>query len=231
MTTKTNVTHEGEWKKMKTKKWLIGLSALGVVGGGAYYLAPAIQENTIEQSETIKETKFEDLKEVKIEIMDTSAFSDKNIEKWFEKNKGKNGESLYYDNKYTYVMVSGGEKGNDSDVIWLDGVRQMNEKLIIGYEFKDAKEFGVTKKDDRTPTLLIRTEGEYKEVKGIVVEKKEVKPEKPKVTTTESKVEKKKEGASEEKEDKSDKDTVKSKEKEDKTKTDKEDEDKEKEAN
>lgn len=184
-----NVTDEGEWMKMNMKKWLIGISALGVVGGGAYYFAPAIQENNLVQSETIKEEKFEELKEAKIEIMDTSAFADKNIEKWFEKNKGDKGESLYYDNDYTYVLVSGGDKSNDNDIIWLDGVRKMNDNLIVGYEFKDGKEFGVKKKTDEAPTLLIRTKGEFKDVKGIEVEKEEPKPVTPKVTTKEEKVE------------------------------------------
>lgn len=171
---------------MKMKNWLIGISALGVVGGGAYYFTPAVQENNVVKSEKIKEAKFDELKEAKIEILDTSAFLDKNIEKWFDKNKGTKGESRYYDNTYTYVLVSGGEKANDNDIIWLDGVRKVNDKLVVGYEMKDGKEFGVKTKEGQVPTLLIRTKGEYKEVKGIVVEKKEVKPEAPKVTTKKS---------------------------------------------
>lgn len=201
---------------MNMKKWLIGISALGVVGGGAYYFAPAIQENNLVQSETIKEDKFEELKEAKIEIMDTSAFADKNIEKWFEKNKGKKGESLYYDNAYTYVLVSGGDKSNDNDIIWLDGVRKMNDNLVVGYEFKDGKEFGVKKKTNEAPTLLIRTKGEFKAVKGIIVEKEEPKPVTPKVTTKEEKADK------ETPKDK--KETLSKKESEDKKKTDKKEE-------
>lgn len=167
---------------MTKKKWLIGLSAVGILGGAGVYFAPAIEESGIEKDETIKMAKFADMKEVPVEILDTSAFSDENLEKWFLENQTKKGEFIYYDNTHTYILVSAGDKGNDNELIWLDGIRSVSDKLIVGYEFKNGEEYGVKAKEDTIPTLLVRTEGEFKNVKGIVVIKEEPKPVKSEVT-------------------------------------------------
>lgn len=167
---------------MTKKKWLIGLSAVGILGGAGFYFAPAIEESGIEKEETIKMAKFDDLKEVQVEILDTSAFSDKNLEKWFLEKQPKKGEFIYYDNTHTYILVSAGDGGNDNELIWLDGIRAKSDKLIVGYEFKNGEEYGVKSKEDHIPTLLVRTEGEFKGVSGIVVIKEEPKPVESKVT-------------------------------------------------
>lgn len=161
---------------MTKKKWLIGLSAVAILGGAGAYFSPAIEESTIEKKETIKLAKFDDMKEVPVEILDTSAFSDENLEKWFLEKQSQKGEFVYYDNTYTYILISAGDKGNDSELIWLDGIRSVSDKLVVGYEFKNGEEFGIKTKEDTIPTLLVRTEGEYKDVKGIVVIKEEPKP-------------------------------------------------------
>ena len=167
---------------MTKKKWAIGIAAVGILGGGAFYLAPTVQEGAIIKSDTVKQDKFDDLKEVEVEIMDTSSFGDENLEKWFKENEAKKGETLYFDNTHTYVLVSAGKESKDNEIIWLDGLRSTKEALVVGYEFKDGKEYGVKNEGEHIPTLLIRTEGEFKKVKGVVVEKPEVKPEPAKVT-------------------------------------------------
>lgn len=167
---------------MTKKKWAIGIAAVGILGGGAFYLAPTVQEGAVIKSDTVKQDKFDDLKEVEVEIMDTSTFSDEHLEKWFKENEAKKGEALYFDNTHTYILVSAGEESKDNEIIWLDGLRSAKETLVVGYEFKDGKEYGVKNEGKHIPTLLIRTEGEFKKVKGVVVEKPEVKPEPVKVT-------------------------------------------------
>lgn len=167
---------------MKKKKWLIGLSAVGILGGTGFYVVPMIEESQVANSKEIEMDKFEDMTEVSFEILDTSAFNDKNLEKWFAENQAKTGEFVYYDNSHTYILVSGGNDVDDNQLISLDGVRSMSEKLVIGYEFMNGEEFGVTAKDGNIPTLLLRVEGEFESAKGIVVIKEEVKPVESQVT-------------------------------------------------
>lgn len=165
---------------MTKKKWLLGLSVAGILGGGAFYMAPVIQESNIGKAETIDVKKFEDMKQLEIEIMDTSSFADKNLEKWFKVNQDVQGEHIYYDNTYTYILVTGKEKSDE--IIWLDGVRTIGETLVVGYEFKDGADYGIKKDSGITPTLMIRTKGEFKKVSGVIVKQKQKEPKPPKIT-------------------------------------------------
>lgn len=160
---------------MTKKKWFIGLLAIGILGGAGVYIAPMVEESNIENAENIEMDKFDDMEEVSFEILDTSAFNDENLEKWFVKNQSKKGEFVYYDNTHTYILVSGGEDVGENQLISLDGVRSMSDKLIVGYEFKDGEDFGVIAKDGVTPSLLLRTKGEFQSVKGITILKEEPK--------------------------------------------------------
>jgi hypothetical protein len=165
---------------MTKKKWAIGLLGIGILGAGAVYVAPIIQESNIGKSESIDVKSFEDMKELKIEIMDTSSFADKNLEKWFKTNQGVEGEHIYYDNTHTHILVTGKEKSEE--IIWLDGVRTIGETLVVGYEFKDGADYGIKKDSGITPTLMIRTKGEFKKVSGVVVKQKQKEPKPPKIT-------------------------------------------------
>lgn len=165
---------------MTKKKWAIGLLGIGMLGAGAVYVAPIIQESNIGKSESIDVKSFEDMKELKIEIMDTSSFADKNLEKWFKTNQGVQGEHIYYDNTHTHILVTGKEKSEE--IIWLDGVRTIGETLVVGYEFKDGADYGIKKDSGITPTLMLRTKGEFKKVSGVVVKQKVKEPKPPKIT-------------------------------------------------
>lgn len=206
---------------MTKKKWLIGLSAVAILGGGTAYFAPTIQETAVVNSETIKAEKFDDMKEVPVEIMDTSAFGDKHLEKWFKENVEKGGEYVYFDNKHTYTLVTAGKESVKNQIIWLDGVRASKDTLIVGYEFKDGKDFGVKKEDNSATSLLIRTEGEFKSVKGIIVEKEEPKPIPSEVTEEVNEGEKADEKAKDKAKDKADEKSDEKADKEVKEKADK----------
>lgn len=167
---------------MTKGKWAMGILAIGVLGGGAVYLTPVMQESNIEKATTINANKFDGMEELAIEIMDTASFTDKNLEKWFNDNKEVEGEHIYYDNTHTYTLVIG--KIKSSETIWLDGVRVIGKTLVVGYEMKDGAEYGIEKEANITPVLMLRTEGEFKNVAGVAIEQKEKKPKEPKITDT-----------------------------------------------
>lgn len=157
---------------MNKKKIGLTLGALAILGGGAYYAVPAIQGDNVTTSETMKMKEFEKLEDLKFEVLDTAAFSDKNLEKWFEENKVKEGEHLYFDNKHTYVLISPGKDSKGDETIWFDGLKKSGKDgLIVGYEFVNAADLGIAVKEGELRTLLVRTEGEYKNATGLAVEK------------------------------------------------------------
>lgn len=208
---------------MNKKKLWMGVGALAILGGGAFYAAPAIQENMTLQSETIKMDDFKELKEAQFEVLDTAAFTDKNLEKWFEENKESKGEHLYFDNKHTYVLISPGKDAKGDTTIWFDGLKTSGkEKLVVGYDLMSAKELGIAVKEDELRTLLVRTEGEFKEVKSVSVEKEEVKVA-PAETTEASETTEPVETPAEE----ADKDAEKASDEKDEKASDKEDAEKE----
>lgn len=171
---------------MKKKKLLIGLGALAILGGGAYVGVPALHEESVVSSEIIKMKDFKELENQPFEIMHTASFTDKNLEKWFNQKEKKQGESLYYDNEYTYVLISPGEKEAKGKTIWFDGLKSSGKAtLIAGYKMVDASELGISTKENKMPTLLVRTKGEFKEVTGIKVEQEKVKIPASKVTSKE----------------------------------------------
>lgn len=159
---------------MNKKKIGLTLGALAILGGGAYYAVPVIQGDTVTTSETMKMKEFEKLEDLKFEVLDTAAFSDKNLEKWFEENKVKEGEHLYFDNKHTYVLISPGKDSKGEDTIWFDGLKKSGKDgLIVGYEFVNAADLGIAVKEGELRTLLVRTEGEFKKATGLAVEKEQ----------------------------------------------------------
>lgn len=223
---------------MKKKKLLIGLGALAILGGGAYVGVPALHEESVVSSEIIKMKDFKELENQPFEIMHTASFTDKNLEKWFNQNEKKQGETLYYDNEYTYVLISPGEKEAKGKTIWFDGLKSSGKTtLIAGYKMVDASELGISTKENKLPTLLVRTKGEFKEVTGIKVQQEKIKIPAPKVTSKEmTKTELDKEKASKKKGRQQDETSVKSerdfdkketkeKEKSDKDKKDKKEKD------
>lgn len=166
----------------KKKLWMV-LGALAIVGGGTYYAVPSLHDGGVVSSKEMKMKEFKELKDTKFEVLDTAGFADKNLEKWFKENEAKKGEHLYFDNKYSYVLISPGENGSKDETIWFDGMRTTGDtNLVVGYSFVNASDLGIKLKNDGIRTLLVRTKGEFKTVQGVQVEKEKAKSPEPNVT-------------------------------------------------
>lgn len=158
---------------MKKKTIWMTLGGLAILGGGAYYAIPAMEESAVMKVDTMKEKEFQKYEELQVQIIDTAGLSDKNLSKWVEENQGKKGEHLYFDNKNTYVLITPGE-GKDNTTIWFDGMKKLNDDtLIVGYKLVDGSEVGVKPEKGVIRTMLIATEGEFKKTKTVEVEREE----------------------------------------------------------
>ena len=159
---------------MKKKNVFISLSALALLGFGAYQFVPNVSENAVMEASVMKVKDFEKHENLKFEVMDTSGLTDKNLSKWFEANKEKKGEHLYFDNKKTYVLLSPGAKAEEDTTIWFDGLKKLNDDtLIVGYKLVSGKDLGIKVEKGVIRTMLIATEGKYDKTKAIEVELEE----------------------------------------------------------
>ncbi|AJD93536.1 hypothetical protein JMA_42190 (plasmid) [Jeotgalibacillus malaysiensis] len=158
---------------MNKKTIWMTLGGLAILGGGAYFAMPAMEESAVMKVDTMKEKEFQKYEELQVQIIDTAGLSDKNLSKWVEENQGKKGEHLYFDNKNTYVLITPGE-GEDNTTIWFDGMKKLNDDtLIVGYKLVDGSEVGVKPEKGVIRTMLISTEGEFKKTKTVEVEREE----------------------------------------------------------
>lgn len=159
---------------MKKKNVLISIGALALLGFGAYQVVPNATEDAVMEASVMKVKDFEKHENLKFEVMDTSGLTDKNLSKWFEENKEKKGEHLYFDNQKTYVLLSPGTKAEEDTTIWFDGLKKLNDDtLILGYKLVSGKDLGIKVEKGVIRTMLIATEGKYDKTKAIEVELEE----------------------------------------------------------
>lgn len=179
MAENTIETPTQEKKPKKKLGWsiLAGVVLLGAIGGGIY----TYQNNQVESEMT--EKAFAELKDKPMEVIDTSAFSDKKLEKWYLKNRQTKGEFLFHKDGDTYILVSVGKVKNSDTYLLINGVKEEKDKLLIGYDTMEIEESSEIKFEDDIRAAVIKVEGNYDEINVIdvkeEVEKIEEDPDEP----------------------------------------------------
>ena len=116
----------------------------------------------------VTKQEFKEMKDAKYEVFDMGNMVDKRLAKWVKEKEFKKGEHIYYNNEYSYVLISNG-KPKREEVIMLNGVKKDGDTLSIGYSFKSKKELKIDVVKKENASILIRTKGEYKNIKQLKV--------------------------------------------------------------
>jgi hypothetical protein len=140
---------------------IILLLAVGI-GGWVIYGSKRVPE-------TMTESEFSKLKDKKMEVVDTKVFLDKDLEKWYFKNRQKKGVYVYPDGDDTYILVSLGRVKDKKTLLMVNGVKESHGKLLIGYDSLVMKNAPSIKFEDDIRSTLIRVQGKYDTVKVIDV--------------------------------------------------------------
>lgn len=154
--------------KKSKKKWYFVIAALIIVvlgaGAGLWYY----QSNHIDK--TMTEKQFNHLKDKKMEVVDTSVFLDKKLEKWYYEKRQTKGTYLYKSGDSTYILVSAGKVKEKKTFLLLNGVKDIDGKLAIGYDTLVMKDVDNVKFEDSIRSTLVKVKGHYDQVHVIDVE-------------------------------------------------------------
>lgn len=125
------------------------------------------QSNNIPKS--MSEDEFNNLKDKEIEIIDTSIFYDEKIEKWYEENRKKKGEYIYHDGEHTFILLSVGEVEDEKTFLLLNGVKDVNGKLVVGYDTIVMDNAPTIEFKDNIRSTLFKVKGKINEIEVIDV--------------------------------------------------------------
>lgn len=151
-------------KKKKWMKIVISLILLFAIGIGAGFGV----NQYMSSSKTMTEKKFNKLEKIDFQVIDTSNFLDKKLEKWYNEKRKDKGVYQYQDKKDTYILVSLGKVKDNNTFLLLNGVKEKNGKIIIGYSELTMKNQNISFEDNIRSTL-ISVKGNHKNIKGIIV--------------------------------------------------------------
>lgn len=154
---------------LKRKTLIVGITALALAAGigGGWWLY-----ETQSFPDTMTESEFNKLKDKEMEIMDTKVFLDEDLEKWYFEKRQQKGEYVYPDGDNTYILVSLGPVKNEKTFLMVNGVKERNGKLIIGYDTLVLKNPPSIKFEDDIRSALIRVKGKYDSVTFVAVKDK-----------------------------------------------------------
>lgn len=142
---------------------------IGLGLGFSFYQSHHIKENMTEHE-------FSQLKNKKMEIVDTSVFMDDKLEQWYTENRKEKGLYLRQSGDSTYILVSLGEVKNKNTFLLLNGVKDVNGQLAIGYDQLVMEDVPNVKFEDGIRSTLVKVKGNYNKV--TVVNVKESTPDK-----------------------------------------------------
>ncbi|HCL4479958.1 TPA: protease complex subunit PrcB family protein [Clostridium botulinum] len=133
---------------------------LGIIGFG---INAYIQKSNVETAK---------LKNIKYEILDQSVLSENKLKTWIGKNKKSPGIYQTSNNKYTFVLISGGEKDTTGYGIALNGVEGTKENVKIKYQIIASDNPSLNKREKSYPLMVLRYLKDSRTVVGEVLKDK-----------------------------------------------------------
>lgn len=167
------VDFKQEWEvlRLKNKKiylWITVIVGVLLIGAGIWIYQSKPMNGTMTEHE------FNQLKDKEMEIVDTSVFLDEELEKWYYENRQVAGEYTYVNGDSTYILVSLGTVENENSFLLLNGVKELDGKLAVGYDTIVMNDVPSIKFEDDIRSTLVKVKGNYDKIHVIDVEEPSV---------------------------------------------------------
>lgn len=133
-------------KRKVTICTILVILLLGAIGSGFYSYQKKLNAVTTE------------LNDIKYEILDESVLSEELLKKWIEENKKTAGVYQTSNDKYTFILISGGEKDTTGYGIALNGVEGTKKEIKIKYQVITPDNADLSTKEKSHPSMVLRYE-------------------------------------------------------------------------
>lgn len=146
----------------KNTKVILAFVILVLVGIGAYI---GYSKYTTNQKEALAKAQ-----DIKYEVLDESVLQTDILKKWVDENK-KQGEGVYStnDDKFTYILISGGQEKTTGYGINLKKLNGELKQIVVDYSVIAPINNANIENTESYPHMIIRLPKDSRDIKGNVI--------------------------------------------------------------